>query len=130
MSTETTELALEENDTLTQFQALGLDMRALNAVTRLELNDPTDVQCEAIPPFVRGRDVVATAPTGTGKTLAFVLPMIEILARAKRELKRYQVGAVIVSPTRELAKQIHEVAAPFVRTLGKERSETNEVKEI
>ncbi|MDG1416135.1 MAG: ATP-dependent helicase, partial [Alphaproteobacteria bacterium] len=66
MSTESTELALEENDTLTQFQALGLDMRALNAVTRLALNAPTDVQREAIPPFIRGRDVVATAPTGTG----------------------------------------------------------------
>ncbi len=109
MSTETTELALEENDTLTQFQALGLDMRALNAVTRLELNDPTDVQREAIPPFMRGRDVVATAPTGTGKTLAFLLPL---LSRLSLPAKGSGPGprAIILSPTRELGEQLWNVA--------------------
>ena len=109
MSTESTELALEENDTLTQFQALGLDMRALNAVTRLALNAPTDVQREAIPPFMRGRDVVATAPTGTGKTLAFLLPL---LSRLSLPAKGSGPGprAIILSPTRELGEQLWNVA--------------------
>jgi ATP-dependent RNA helicase RhlE len=67
--------------------------------------EPTPVQAQAIEPALAGRDVVATAQTGTGKTLAFVLPMIDILAK---EPSRSGVRAVILSPTRELALQIHE----------------------
>ena len=85
LSTEPADIALEENDVLTQFEALGLDVRALNAVARMELEKPTDVQREAIPPFMRGRDVVATAPTGTGKTLAFSLPIVEKFLREDEE---------------------------------------------
>src|SRR5271165_5113654 len=66
---------------------------------------PTPVQAQAIEPALAGRDVVATAQTGTGKTLAFVLPIIDILAK---EPSRSGVRAVILSPTRELAPQIHE----------------------
>jgi len=68
--------------------------------------EPTPVQAQAIPPALAGRDVVATAQTGTGKTLAFVLPLLESLARPPLASG---VGAVILSPTRELAIQIHEV---------------------
>jgi ATP-dependent RNA helicase RhlE len=67
--------------------------------------EPTPVQAQAIEPALAGRDVVATAQTGTGKTLAFVLPMIDILAK---EPSRSGVRAVILSPTRELALQSHE----------------------
>ncbi len=67
--------------------------------------EPTPVQAQAIEPALAGRDVVATAQTGTGKTLAFVLPMIDMLAK---EPSRGGVRAVILSPTRELALQIHE----------------------
>ena len=67
--------------------------------------EPTPVQAQAIEPALAGRDVVATAQTGTGKTLAFVLPIIDILAK---EPSRSGVRAVILSPTRELALQIHE----------------------
>jgi ATP-dependent RNA helicase RhlE len=67
--------------------------------------EPTPVQAQAIEPALAGRDVVATAQTGTGKTLAFVLPMIDILAK---EPSRSGVRAIILSPTRELALQIHE----------------------
>ncbi len=109
MSTEPADIALEENDVLTQFEALGLDVRALNAVARMELEKPTDVQREAIPPFMRGRDVVATAPTGTGKTLAFLLPL---LSRLSLPAKGSGPGprAIILSPTRELGEQIWNVA--------------------
>lgn len=109
MSTESADIALEDNDILSQFEALGLDMRALNAVARLELDKPTDVQREAIPPFMRGRDVVATAPTGTGKTLAFLLPL---LSRLSLPAKGSGPGprAIILSPTRELGEQLWNVA--------------------
>jgi ATP-dependent RNA helicase RhlE len=67
--------------------------------------EPTPVQAQAIEPALAGRDVVATAQTGTGKTLAFVLPLIHLLAE---EPARSGVRAVVLSPTRELALQIHE----------------------
>jgi len=67
--------------------------------------EPTAVQAQAIEPALAGRDVVATAQTGTGKTLAFVLPLIHLLAD---EPARSGVKAVVLSPTRELALQIHE----------------------
>ncbi len=69
---------------------------------------PTPVQAQAIPPALTGRDVVATAQTGTGKTLAFLLPMLE---RMLAEPLTLGVRAVILSPTRELAMQIQEVLA-------------------
>ena len=76
---------------------------------------PTDVQAEAIPPALAGRDVVATAQTGTGKTLAFVLPLLQSL-QANRESRGVQ--ALILSPTRELAMQIEEVFATFANGTG------------
>jgi len=71
--------------------------------------EPTPVQAEAIPAALAGHDVVATAQTGTGKTLAFVLPILESLTK---EPLHPTISAVILSPTRELALQIHET---FVR---------------
>ena len=70
--------------------------------------EPTPVQAQAIEPALAGRDVVATAQTGTGKTLAFVLPIIHVLAN---EPSRAGIRAVILSPTRELAIQIDETFA-------------------
>ena len=67
--------------------------------------EPTPVQAQAIEPALAGRDLVATAQTGTGKTLAFVLPMIQLLGG---EPSHSGVRAVVLSPTRELALQIHE----------------------
>lgn len=68
--------------------------------------EPTPVQAKAIPPALAGHDVVATAQTGTGKTLAFVLPLLESLVTHPSGLN---INAVVLSPTRELAMQIHEV---------------------
>src|SRR3954454_12687945 len=69
---------------------------------------PTPVQAESIPPALAGRDVIATAQTGTGKTLAFVLPLLEKLLK---QPEGSGVQAIILSPTRELAMQIHETFA-------------------
>src|SRR5579862_8905748 len=68
--------------------------------------EPTAVQAQAIEPALAGRDVVATAQTGTGKTLAFVLPLIHLLGK---EPRKSGVRALILIPTRELAIQIQEV---------------------
>src|SRR5215472_497441 len=70
---------------------------------------PTPVQSEAIPPSLAGRDVVATAQTGTGKTLAFLLPVVQSLTRPEGK-PAMGIQALILAPTRELAIQIHETA--------------------
>ena len=54
---------------------------------------------------------------GSGKTLAFVLPLVEILARAETPFRKHSVGAIVVSPTRELAKQIYDVLMPFLSAI-------------
>lgn len=72
---------------------------------------PTPVQAQAIPPALAGSDVVATAQTGTGKTLAFVLPLLQSLSTNPGR----GIGAVILTPTRELAIQIHETIAALAK---------------
>src|SRR5258707_15498540 len=74
---------------------------------------PTAVQSQAIPSALAGHDVVATAQTGTGKTLAFVLPLLESLAA-----KPAGIGAVVLSPTRELAIQTYETFAKMAFGTG------------
>ncbi|TSM28102.1 ATP-dependent RNA helicase DDX55 [Bagarius yarrelli] len=74
----------------------------------------TPVQSACIPLFMSNKDVAAEAVTGSGKTLAFVIPLLEILLRREEKLKKMQVGALIITPTRELAIQISEVVARFL----------------
>jgi ATP-dependent RNA helicase RhlE len=78
---------------------------------------PTPVQIAAIPPALTGRDVVATAQTGTGKTLAFLLPAIQSLTKRGDE-PASGIGALILAPTRELALQIHESALTLTQGLN------------
>lgn len=91
---------MSETTVSRDFQALDLPPTLMGALDRLGFTTPTPIQSEAIPPALTGRDVIGIAQTGTGKTLAFGLPM---LAR----LNPGQVGLVI-APTRELALQIEE----------------------
>ena len=81
------------------FQDLGLSETTLSAVERMGFTAPTPVQEQAIPLVLEGRDVVAAATTGTGKTAAFALPLFERIGRAKRP---GSPRALVVSPTREL----------------------------
>ena len=97
----------------------SLRPESLDALAAGGFERSTPVQASTIPLLCSHKDVSVEACTGSGKTLAFVLPMVEILARARKELRRYDVGAVVASPTRELARQIHEVATPFVKTLAR-----------
>src|SRR5262252_7376989 len=77
----------------------------------------TPVQSEAIPPALAGRDVVATAQTGTGKTLAFLLPVIQSLTKLEGRPPASGIRALILAPTRELALQIHETTLKLTRGL-------------
>lgn len=85
--------------------------------TLRELGFPhmTPVQSATIPLFMNNKDVAAEAVTGSGKTLAFVIPILEILFRREEKLKKMQVGAIVITPTRELAVQIDEVLSHFTK---------------
>ena len=85
------------------FTELNLCSALQNNLAKNEFVTPTPVQAQAIPPLMEGRDVVATAQTGTGKTLAFAIPVIEALAAVPRSKV---IKVLILSPTRELAIQI------------------------
>ena len=98
------------------FQDLGLSETTLSAVARMGFTTPTPVQEQAIPLILEGRDVVAAATTGTGKTAAFALPMIERIGRAKRA---GSPRALVVSPTRELAQQIDAACLQLAKGSGR-----------
>ncbi len=89
------------------FDELGLSEAALAAVDELGYEEPTPVQEQAIPAVLAGRDVMAAAQTGTGKTAAFLLPTMKGLGRVRRH---EGPRMLVVTPTRELAQQIQEVA--------------------
>jgi ATP-dependent RNA helicase RhlE len=93
---------------MNQFSELPLSSCLKSALAYHGFEKPTPVQAEAIPPALAGRDLIATAQTGTGKTLAFVLPLLEKLLQ---QPDGSGVQAVILTPTRELAIQIHETFA-------------------
>jgi ATP-dependent RNA helicase RhlE len=100
------------------FTNLGLSANLLATVAREGYTEPTPVQAQAIPLVLAGRDVLAAAQTGTGKTAAFTLPILERLAKhasSSPSPARHPVRALVLTPTRELAMQIDE----SVRTLGK-----------
>ena len=92
------------------FNQFNLDPRLLPGIRAAGYDVPTPIQVAAIPPALAGRDLIGTAQTGTGKTAAFVLPILQRLLTGPRGRTR----ALIITPTRELAEQIHEV----IRALG------------
>ena len=97
---------------MTDFQSLGLSNILLRAVESEGYTTPTPVQEQSIPPLLEGRDVLGVAQTGTGKTAAFALPVLQIMNRKKPQGKRF-IRALVLSPTRELAAQIDERSAAY-----------------
>ncbi|XP_067910605.1 ATP-dependent RNA helicase DDX55 isoform X1 [Heterodontus francisci] len=93
--------------------ATGLHPRVLQTLRELRFTHMTPVQSATIPLFMSNKDIAAEAVTGSGKTLAFVIPILEILLKREEKLKKLQVGALIITPTRELAIQIDEVLRQF-----------------
>lgn len=93
---------------MTDFSMLGLDPRLMDALTRMAITDPTPIQARAIPPVMQGRDLMGLAQTGTGKTLAFGLPLVHMLLTLPRPAPKY-ARTLILAPTRELVNQISDV---------------------
>src|SRR6476620_7254071 len=96
------------------FENLPLTRSVLQALAKCGYEQPTPIQEEAIPIVMAGQDLIAKAPTGTGKTAAFVIPALERLLTAKT---RQKPRVLILAPTRELATQITEVIYKFGREL-------------
>eukprot|EP00249_Psilotum_nudum_P014508 c24857_g1_i1 orf=83-1495(+) len=94
-----------------------LSQETLQVLGGLGFSYTTPVQAATIPLLCTHKDVAVDAATGSGKTLAFLVPLIELFRGIAQPLKAHQVGAVIISPTRELAAQIFHVAEPFVASL-------------
>jgi ATP-dependent RNA helicase DeaD len=92
------------NSNTSGFAALGLAPELLDALAALGYEEPTPIQREAIKPLLEGRDVLGLAATGTGKTAAFALPLLQRIAKSKRTA----VSAIVLVPTRELAMQVSE----------------------
>lgn len=88
------------------FEDLGLSPKLLTAITAAGYTEPTPIQAGAILPALTGRDVLGIAQTGTGKTAAFVLPLIELLSRGRAKARMPR--SLIIAPTRELAAQCAE----------------------
>ena len=99
------------------FSDLGLLPELLRAVTEKGYASPTPVQSQAIPAILAGRDVLAGAQTGTGKTAAFVLPILQRLAQAEAGAPRKLPRALVLTPTRELAAQVADNARLYGRYL-------------
>jgi ATP-dependent RNA helicase RhlE len=93
------------------FSELNLSPRLAAGVDALGYQEPTPIQQQSIPPIMAGRDVIGLAQTGTGKTAAFALPILQHLEGGPRS----RVRALIVAPTRELAEQIHHAFADLGR---------------
>ncbi len=106
----------------TTFAELGLNEQILSGVAELGFEAPTPVQAQTIPQILKGRDMVASAQTGTGKTAAFALPTLQLIAdlpTAKQGKKKTPTPhALIITPTRELAQQIEKVVSAVCKHTG------------
>jgi ATP-dependent RNA helicase RhlE len=98
-------LSKKEKIVLTQFKDMPLSAGLQQKLADFHFETPTPVQASAIPPALEGKDVLATAQTGTGKTLAFLIPVLE---RLKVAGPSRDISALVLVPTRELAMQVHE----------------------
>ena len=98
------------------FAALGVAAPLLTALARLEIDTPTPVQAQAIPLLLAGHDLIASAPTGTGKTAAFMLPALQRVASTEGPRGRGP-RVLVLTPTRELAQQVSKATQSFSRTL-------------
>lgn len=96
------------------FSTLGLSTPLVQAITELGYQTPTPIQEQAIPAILSGKDLIATAQTGTGKTAAFVLPLLERFSNAEA-LRAKRIRALILVPTRELAVQVNASVAQYAK---------------
>ncbi|PKG76527.1 ATP-dependent RNA helicase [Shewanella sp. Choline-02u-19] len=98
------------------FASLGLSAQILKAVASKGYDTPSPIQAQAIPAVLEGKDVMAAAQTGTGKTAGFTLPLLEILSKGTKAPAK-QVRALVLTPTRELAAQVGESVEVYGKNL-------------
>ncbi|MGP3955749.1 DEAD/DEAH box helicase [Nonomuraea sp. 3N208] len=107
-------MALNTSDGASSFADLGLRTELLRALSDLGYEEPTPIQCEAIPPLLEGRDLLGQAATGTGKTAAFALPVLQRMPPTDDG----DPVALVLVPTRELAVQVSEAFHRYGRNMG------------
>src|ERR687889_1204517 len=105
----------DPSEDATGFAGLALRPELLKALTSLGYEEPTPIQREAIPPLLEGHDLLGQAATGTGKTAAFALPVLQGLAAGSRDAGPV---ALVLVPTRELAEQVSQAIHRYGRDLG------------
>lgn len=111
----------EENETKPlNFHELELDDRILKAVAKLGWLQPTLIQEKAIPLMLEGKDILIRARTGSGKTAAFAIPLIQKILMNKRTQKKQEIKGLIVAPSKELCKQIHDVVINLTTKCSRE----------
>jgi len=98
------------------FSSLGLSAPILKAVAEKGYDTPSPIQAQAIPAILQGKDIMAAAQTGTGKTAGFTLPILELLSKGERA-RANQARALILTPTRELAAQVSKSVATYGKNL-------------
>ncbi|WP_113924664.1 DEAD/DEAH box helicase [Cognataquiflexum aquatile] len=94
------------------FSSLGLSLSLLDAIKKAKYESPYPIQIEAIPAILKGKDILGIAPTGSGKTAAYVLPILQQLQETEY-IKTRNIPVLILVPTRELATQVEEVIKVF-----------------
>ncbi|MCB2099133.1 MAG: DEAD/DEAH box helicase, partial [Parvularculaceae bacterium] len=100
---------------MTSFSNLNLAEPIAKAVAAEGYTTPTPIQADAIPPALAGKDLLGIAQTGTGKTAAFALPILDRLARIRQPLRPKSARVVVLAPTRELASQIAQSFSAYGR---------------
>jgi len=109
---------MQNSDAAPSFEALGLCAELLGAIASRGYHEPTPIQSGAIPLILEGGDLLAGAQTGTGKTAAFALPIVQRLSEKIPKEKRRKPRALVLVPTRELATQVSEQMNAFARRLA------------
>ncbi|KAJ5727709.1 ATP-dependent RNA helicase dbp9 [Penicillium malachiteum] len=113
------------------FEALGLDPRLRQALIKEKFSKPTLVQSKAIPLALEGKDILARAKTGSGKTAAYVLPVLQgILQRKSNDPSLKATTGLILVPTRELAEQVQKVVTSFTSFCGKDVRSVNLTQKV
>src|SRR5687767_4176127 len=109
-------MPIDDVDSSPSFDELGIIEPLVHAVKDVGYETPTPIQIKTIPLLLAGRDLIGQAQTGTGKTAAFALPILERL-----DVKRNRVQALVLTPTRELALQVSEAFHTYAKHLERVR---------
>ena len=107
-----------ESEFVTQFSDLGVSTPILKALASEGYDTPTPIQSQAIPIVLKGRDLIGLAQTGTGKTAAFALPLLDRLHKERKHAGERSCRALVLAPTRELATQLGDSFRAYGRFLG------------